>query len=369
MKTSLFDFYLPDSFIASHPVNPRDAARMLILPPSPAGGRVGEGAINSYIKNLCDFLRPGDMLVFNDTRVIPARLPGRRGEAKVEVLLHKQYHPEQAAGESMDPAIPRQTRDDNVWQCFAKPARRLTPGDRIDFAENFHAEVMEKLPDGQVVLAFNAGGTLREMLKTYGHMPLPPYIRRDDTASDRERYQTVYARHEGSVAAPTAGLHFTESLLEAIDAAGAGRVSVTLHVGGGTFLPVKAEDTDNHIMHSEHAIITQEAADAINRAKEKGGRVIAVGTTSLRVLESAADDNGIVRQFDGETDIFITPGYRFKAVDMLLTNFHLPRSTLFMLVCAFAGMERMKAAYIHAVEQKYRFYSYGDACLLYQQPI
>ena len=337
METSLFDFALPESLIASHPAEPRDTARMLV---------VGDALQDAVIRNLPSFLRLGDVIVFNDTRVIPARLFGIRGNAKVEVLLHKKSQ-------------------ECVWQCFARPAKRLRSGDDIRFAEGFHAEVLEKSADGQVILRFGEG--LQQKLERYGHMPLPPYIHRDDNAADRERYQTVYARQDGSVAAPTAGLHFTETLLQAIDAVGAQRVSVTLHVGGGTFLPVKVEDTKDHIMHSEHAVITKETADAINRAKADGGRIIAVGTTSLRVLETAADDNGIVRPFAGETDIFITPGYRLKIVNILLTNFHLPRSTLFMLVSAFAGLERMKEAYAHAIARHYRFYSYGDACLLYRQ--
>ncbi len=283
-------------------------------------------------------------MVFNDTRVIPARLYGRRNAASVEVLLHKQC-------------------GSKGWQCFAKPGKKLKPGDRIEFAENFYATVKDKFSDGQVVLEFYTSD-LRKELERHGHMPLPPYIEKKRHAddSDKAHYQTVYAKHEGSVAAPTAGLHFTESLLKAIDAAGVKRVNVTLHVGGGTFLPVKVEDTKDHVMHSEWAEITADAAAVINAAK----RVIVVGTTSLRTLESAADEKGVVQPFSGETDIFITPGYTFKAVDMLLTNFHLPCSTLFMLVCAFAGTDTMKAAYAHAIARKYRFYSYGDACLLYK---
>jgi len=283
--------------------------------------------------------------VFNDTRVIPARLFGRRGEAKIEILLHKNM-------------------GNGQWSCFAKPAKKLKSSDEVSFADDFSASVVEKQPDGQVVLQF--GDDLHEKLAKYGHMPLPPYIKRDDNAADKERYQTVYAREEGSVAAPTAGLHFTPALLAAIDIAGAKRAHVTLHVGGGTFLPVKADDTNEHVMHSEYAEISKETADAINTAKKAGGRVIAVGTTSLRTLESAADDNGVVHPFARETNIFITPGYKFKAVDMLLTNFHLPKSTLFMLVSAFCGLENMKTAYEEAVSKNYRFYSYGDACLLYR---
>lgn len=300
---------------------------------------------DALVRDLPSFLRVGDIMVFNDTRVIPARLFGKRGEASIEILLHKQI------------------RTDH-WQCFARPAKKLKAGDRVHFAAGFDAEVIEKLPDGQVVLSLRADGNVADMLQRHGHMPLPPYIQRADEVADKTCYQTVYAKHEGSVAAPTAGLHFTEDLLSAIDAAGVTRAYVTLHVGGGTFLPVKAADTADHVMHSEWAHITPETAVAINKAKQAGGRVIAVGTTSLRTLESAADENGVVHAISRETDIFITPGYRFKAVDVLLTNFHLPKSTLFMLVSAFSGLERMNSAYAYAIDRRYRFYSYGDACLL-----
>jgi S-adenosylmethionine:tRNA ribosyltransferase-isomerase len=301
-----------------------------------------DAAVSEFPKHL----RAGDIVVFNDTRVIPARLLGKRGDAKVEVLLHKKI-------------------SDTVWQCFAKPTKRLKIGDSIIFADDFSAEVLEKKDDGQVLLAFEAAGFYKK-LSAYGHMPLPPYIEKKRTAdsTDTRNYQTIYAAHDGSVAAPTAGLHFTPALLAAIDAVGASRAHVTLHVGGGTFLPVKTIDTSEHKMHSEWAQISAETADKINAAKARGGRVIAVGTTSLRTLESATDADGIVQPFEGETNIFITPGYRFKCVDMLLTNFHLPRSTLFMLVSAFCGLEKMHAAYAHAIAQNYRFYSYGDACLL-----
>ncbi len=310
----------------------------------------GDDLRDDAVRSLPSFLKAGDVMVFNDTRVLPARLIGLRGAARVEVLLHKQLH----AG---------------VWQCFAKPAKRLQPGDRISFADDLSGIVQRKTADGQVVIAFDThGGELRERLVQYGAMPLPPYIEKQRKAesTDNECYQTVYARHEGSVAAPTAGLHFTPQLLAAIDAAGVKRVHVTLHVGGGTFLPVKVEDTKDHVMHSEWASLSQETADTINAARAAGGRIIAVGTTSLRTLESASDEKG-VHAFEGETDIFITPGYAFQAVDVLMTNFHLPRSTLFMLVCAFCGTEQMKAAYAHAISHAYRFYSYGDACLLYRR--
>ena len=341
MKTALFDFTLPDSLIAPHPSTPRDAARMLV---------VDDVIEDRIVRELPTFLRPGDIMVFNDTRVIPARLMGKRGDAKIEVLLHKRQ------------------QHDGVWQCFAKPAKRLKINDHIDFSDDFYATVIDKLASGEVALQFNDTESFYRKLEQYGHMPLPPYIERQRHASavDRDSYQTLYAKHEGSVAAPTAGLHFTDSLLQAIDAAGVKRVYVTLHVGGGTFLPVKTEDTNDHVMHSEYAEIGQEAADSINDAKRKGGRVIAVGTTSLRTLESAAQEDGMLKPFKGETSIFITPGYRFKLADVLLTNFHLPRSTLFMLVSAFAGLEGIKKAYQHAISQQYRFYSYGDACLLFK---
>ncbi len=338
MLTSLFDFHLPESLIASSPAEPRDASRMLVVAP--------DGLKDSLTADFAAHLKPGDIVIFNDTRVIPARLIGTRGEAAIEILLHKQQSP-------------------GIWQCFAKPAKKLKPGDTVRFAENFSATVSEKNADGQVILAFDPHG-FREKLLTHGQMPLPPYIekKRKANASDATCYQTVYARHDGSVAAPTAGLHFTPSLLAAIDAAGAQRAHITLHVGGGTFLPVKTEDTSEHVMHSEWAHVSAETAHAINTTKAQGGRVVAVGTTSLRTLESATDDKGAVQPFEGETNIFITPGYQFKCVDMLLTNFHLPRSTLFMLVSAFSGLETMQAAYQHAIAQHYRFYSYGDACLL-----
>jgi S-adenosylmethionine:tRNA ribosyltransferase-isomerase len=334
LKTSLFDFELPERLIADHPVSPRDSARMLV---------VGESFLDDRIASLPSFLKHGDVLVFNDTKVLPARLMGKRGDANIEILLHK--------------------KQQGAWLCFARPAKKLKPGDTVTFADDFSARVLEKRDDGQVSLAFEEQG-FHERLMRHGKMPLPPYIEKKRVADsgDIADYQTVYAKHEGSVAAPTAGLHFTDALLKAVDAVGAKRAHVTLHVGGGTFLPVKAEDTKDHVMHSEWANISAETADLINNAT----RLIAVGTTSLRTLESAADDQGRVRAFSGETNIFITPGYEFKAVDVLLTNFHLPKSTLFMLVSAFSGLERMQAAYAHAIAQNYRFYSYGDACLLFK---
>jgi S-adenosylmethionine:tRNA ribosyltransferase-isomerase len=306
---------------------------------------------NKYKVEMLENLRAGDVMVFNDTKVIPARLYGVRGNAKIEILLHKKL-------------------PDNEWQCFAKPAKKLRIGDMVSFADDFSAQVKHKYDDGQILLGFAYPENIfRLKLDQYGSMPLPPYIERNRTAdaSDNLNYQTVYAQNAGSVAAPTAGLHFTEQLLAAIDARGVKRAHVTLHVGGGTFLPVKTDDTSGHKMHSEYAVVSRETAQMVNAAKQAGGRVIAVGTTSLRTLESAADTHGILQPFSAETDIFITPGYQFKIVDMLLTNFHLPRSTLFMLVCAFMGLEKMQAAYAHAIKNNYRFYSYGDACLLLGQ--
>ena len=336
MRVDAFDFDLPREAIATRPARPRDSARLLDLT---------AGLAHRGIADLPALLHPGDMMVFNDTRVIPARLAGTRGEARVELTLHRRV-------------------SDDRWQAFAKPARRLRPGDKVRFAEGFCANVEAR--DGpEVSLVFDRGGAaLAEALQRHGAMPLPPYLRRAADARDRDDYQTVFAREEGAVAAPTAGLHFTDRLLQAIDARGVGRRFVTLHVGAGTFLPVSAEDTADHPMHSESCVLTPDTALAINRCRAAGGRIVAVGTTVVRLLESAAQPDGEVEAFAGEVDLFIEPGYRFKTVDLMLTNFHLPRSTLFMLVCAFAGTERMKAAYAEALAAGYRFYSYGDACLL-----
>ena len=342
MKTSLFNFELPAERIATTPIIPRDGAKMLVI---------GEELQDKNIGDLLCFLRVGDVMVFNNTKVIPARLLGMRDSVKIEVLLHKK-------------------KSVGLWQCFIKPAKRLKINDIIAFAEDFCAEVFQKHDDGQVLLKFSyPDEVFWDKLEQHGLMPLPPYIERVRHAdqNDNQNYQTVYAKHAGSVAAPTAGLHFTEELLEKIDEIGVKRVEVTLHVGGGTFLPVKVENTKDHIMHSEYVTINQDVADAVNEAKKSGGRVIAVGTTSVRSLESASDASGILHAFSDETNIFITPSYQFKLVDIILTNFHLPKSTLFMLVCAFAGLDKMKAAYAHAIAKEYRFYSYGDACLLEKQ--
>jgi S-adenosylmethionine:tRNA ribosyltransferase-isomerase len=341
MRVDDFDFELPRERIAARPAEPRDASRLL---------EVSSGSLRDHVfRDLPRLLRPGDLLVFNDTKVIPARLTGRRGEAKIEATLHKR----EGLGR---------------WRAFARPAKRLRPGDRITFADNFEAEVAEKGEAGEVTLDFALDdAALMAALEMHGSMPLPPYIPREagPDEGDKADYQTVYAAREGAVAAPTAGLHFTDALLERLAAAGIGSAFVTLRVGAGTFLPVKTERVADHVMHAEWGAVSEGAARKIAETKAAGGRIVAVGTTSLRLLESAASADGAVAPFEGETDIFITPGYRFRAVHLLITNFHRPRSTLFMLVAAFSGLDRMKAAYAHAIANGYRFYSYGDACLLH----
>ncbi len=346
MRVDQFDFDLPHECIATHPAEPRDSAKLLHVRSS--------GAIeHSVVSDLPSLLKSGDVLVFNNTRVIPARLYGKRDAVPIEVLLHKEL--------SLSPSSPAQ------WRCFARPAKRLKLGHKVLFGDSLAATVMEKLDSGEVVLDFGIpSAELYIALESVGEMPLPPYIDRPDgeEASDKERYQTCYAKRDGSVAAPTAGLHFTPELIDELHAKGIKTVFVTLHVGGGTFLPVKVDDTSEHVMHSEHGEICEQVAKAINETKAAGGRVIPVGTTSLRLLESAANTDGIMHPYFGETDIFITPGYKFKIIDLMMTNFHLPKSTLFMLVSAFAGIEQMKNAYSTAIERDYRFYSYGDTCLL-----
>ena len=339
MRVDLFDFELPPERIALRPASPRDAARMLVLD--------GAATRDMAVSDLPAQLRVGDCLVFNDTRVIPAQLEGRRGEAKIGVTLHKRLGP----------------RD---WQVFVRNARRVRPGDIISFAAGVQAQAGERDEDGGMALAFLGEEPVEILLARAGQMPLPPYIasKRATDARDADDYQTMFAREPGAVAAPTAALHFTPGLLAALDGAGIGHETLTLHVGAGTFLPVKADDTDAHRMHAEWGRIDAATADRLNAVRAARGRLIAVGTTSLRLLESATGEDGIIRPFADETRIFITPGYRFRAVDGLMTNFHLPRSTLFMLVSAFAGFETMHAAYAHAIAQGYRFYSYGDASLL-----
>ncbi len=355
MRVDLFDFNLPPDRIALAPARPRETARMLVVAPD-------GGLEDRRVADLPDFLRPGDALVVNDTRVIAARLDGVRvrGEsaAAIDATLIKRL-------------------DASRWRALVRPAKKLRVGERIRFGERgesaasllgaLDAEVEQKGEAGEVTLAFAFhGAALDEAIERIGAPPLPPYIasRRPVDASDRADYQTVFARQDGAVAAPTAGLHFTPALLSRVAAKGASVHRVTLHVGAGTFLPVKADDTRDHAMHAEWGRVDATTAAALNEARARGGRIVAVGTTSARLIESAADEAGAIRPFEGETAIFITPGYRFRAVDALLTNFHLPRSTLFMLVGAFSGLEIMRRAYAHAIEAGYRFYSYGDACLL-----
>jgi len=339
MRVDLFDFDLPAELIALRPAKPRDSARLLLVE--------GEEISDKAVLDLPNLLRPGDTLVFNDTRVIPAQLEGRRGEARIGATLHEREGP----------------RD---WWAFVRNAKRLRVGDVVEFGNGVHASVADRDEEGAILLHFEGEDPVELLLERAGRMPLPPYIasRRPADQQDRDDYQTMFAREEGAVAAPTAALHFTPGLIGALDKAGVRRETLTLHVGAGTFLPVKADDTSEHKMHAEWGRIDQETAERLNAARESGGRLIAVGTTSLRLLESAADESGTIQPFEGDTAIFITPGYRFKAIDGLITNFHLPKSTLFMLVSALMGLDVMKRAYAHAVEKKYRFYSYGDASLL-----
>ncbi|MES2137106.1 MAG: tRNA preQ1(34) S-adenosylmethionine ribosyltransferase-isomerase QueA [Pseudomonadota bacterium] len=349
MRVDSFDFELPQERIALRPARPRDSARLLLV----SGGEVTD----HHMLDLPGVLRPGDVLVFNDTKVIPAQLEGRRGAsvdgplsgpgASIGATLHKREGPRE-------------------WQAFLRNARRARVGDAIDFGAGVIASVIDKPADGSALLHFHGDEPVEVLLERAGRMPLPPYIasKRPADEDDRADYQTMFAREEGAVAAPTAALHFTPRLLQALDDRGIGRETLTLHVGAGTFLPVKAEDTSGHQMHAEWGRIDAPTAERLNAVRAAGGRLIAVGTTSLRLLESAADESGTIRPFEGDTAIFITPGYRFKAIDGLITNFHLPRSTLFMLVSALMGLDVMKAAYAHAIGAGYRFYSYGDGSLL-----
>lgn len=357
MHVSLFDFDLPPERIALRPASPRDAARLLLVRPRAA-------LEDRIVRDLPELVAPGDALVFNDTRVIPAQLEGVRRRSGAEAVhVSATLHMREGAGR---------------WRAFVKGARKLRAGDRLVFGHDdpardavvLTATVAAKGEGGDVTLDFDAAGPDLDLaLIAVGHIPLPPYIatRRAEDERDRADYQTVYARQSGAVAAPTAGLHFTPELFDRLDARGVERHFVTLHVGAGTFLPMKAENTEDHKMHAEIGQVSAETADALNAVRARGGRVIAVGTTSLRLLESAAGEDRIIRPFCGATDIFITPGYRFRAVDLLMTNFHLPKSTLFMLVSAFAGLDTMHAAYAHAIETGYRFYSYGDASLLHPE--
>ena len=334
-----FDFQLPPDRIAQEPARPRDSARML---------EIGQTLNDCVVSDLPKMLTPGDLLIINDTKVIPARLYGKRGDVNVEATLHRQI-------------------DKNMWRAFARPGRRLRPNDVIIFGEDLRASVEKKLDNGEIILDFITNDLTMSLVEN-GEMPLPPYIKRlpklhEDDFGD---YQTIYAKEPGAVAAPTAGLHFTNQLFDKLASNGVQLAKVTLHVGPGTFLPVRDVRPEDHVMHAEVGRITSKTANLINNTKSLGKRIVAVGTTSLRLIESAASENGEVSEFDGETDLFILPGYKFKAVDMLMTNFHLPKSTLFMLVSAFSGLERIQNAYQHAVKTHYRFYSYGDACLLHR---
>lgn len=340
MRVADFDFALPKELIAQRPATPRDSARLLHVTPDHFDDR--------HVTDLPGLLHPDDLLVFNDTRVLPARLTARRGEAKIELTLH-------------------QPIDGRRWRAFAKPARKCRLGDRLDINEGFTAEVVERGDYGEITLRFSLEGPdLIEALKRHGRMPLPPYIKRDqigDEADDHD-YQTRFARHDGAVAAPTAALHFTDELMARLERQAIRHAFITLHVGAGTFLPVRAADTGDHHMHAERFDLGADTVAAIERTRDRGGHVIAVGTTVMRTLEASASEDGKLRPGRDETRLFITPGYRFRVVDRLLTNFHLPCSTLFMLVSAFAGLDHMQQAYAHAIQQRYRFFSYGDACLL-----
>ncbi len=342
MNITEFDFVLPPDCIAQHPARPRDIARLLHM--------TRDGLSDRVVRDLPELLRAGDILVANDTRVIPAQLTARRGAARIGITLDR-------------------PRPDGAWHALARNARRLHVGDalRFDGADQLTATVQQRDPDGGVVLSFNLSDeAFAAALARAGALALPPYIARPQgpLPQDMTDYQTIFAARAGAVAAPTAGLHFTPALLKALQARGVHRVTLTLHVGAGTFLPVRGDDITRHRIHAERAEITTEAADTINAARASGGRVVAIGTTCVRLLETAVATDGRIRSFSGDTELFILPGYRFRATDLLLTNFHLPRSTLFMLVCAFAGTARMRAAYAHAINTGYRFYSYGDACLL-----
>jgi len=343
LRVDLFDFALPPENIALRPVSPRDSARMLLAGPT---GGFGE----HQVRDLPQLLRAGDVLVFNDTRVIPAQLEGQRGVARIGATLHKRI-------------------DLRRWQAFVRNGKRLREGDVIAFPAEVAATAEARHEDGSWTLAFHGDEPVEVLLERAGRMPLPPYIagKRPTDEADKRDYQTMFAQKDGAVAAPTAALHFTPELIAGLEAAGIAREFLTLHVGAGTFLPVKADDTTDHQMHAEWGTISPEAAERLNAARRAGGRVIAVGTTSLRLLESATGEDGVIQPFSGDTSIFITPGYRFRAIDGLMTNFHLPKSTLFMLVSALMGLDRMQAVYAHAIATGYRFYSYGDSSLLLPQ--
>lgn len=351
MDVGLFDFDLPSELVALRPASPRDVARMLVVMP-------GGSLEHARVRDLPRYLRLGDVIVVNNTKVVRARFYARRaprsGSAdsmpKIEVTLHKRVAPDR-------------------FLAFAKPARKIVPGDVLELGKEFEACVLSRGAGGEIELGFGlTGASLDEAIEKEGEIPLPPYIagKRKPDAQDSSDYQTIFAARAGSAAAPTAGLHFTPDLFERLHNAGIGREEVTLEVGAGTFQPVTVADTLEHRMHGERAELRADVAGRLNEARAQGGRIVAAGTTSLRTLESAADPDGQLRAIAGETSIFITPGYRFRTAEVLLTNFHLPRSTLFMLVSAFCGLETIKAAYQEAIREKYRFYSYGDACLLFR---
>ncbi len=341
MQTNIFDFELPPESIALRPASPRHSAKLLVAQ--------NGGTQDHIVSDLPNLLQPNDLLIFNDTRVIPAQLSGTKvgGEAMFGATLHKRI-------------------DLRRWQAFIRNAKRLKPNDRIDFGAEVFATAQERHEDGSFTLYFEGDEAVEILLNRAGTMPLPPYIagKRPTDERDYEDYQTMFAQKDGAVAAPTAALHFTPELMCQLQAANINHISLTLHVGAGTFLPVKVDDTDNHVMHSEWGEITQSTADQMNETRKNGGRIISVGTTSLRLIESATDEDGIIKPFKGDTDIFITPGYKFRGIDGLITNFHLPKSTLFMLVSALMGVDRMQSLYNHAIANNYRFYSYGDSSLL-----
>jgi len=343
MRVDEFDFELPEENIALRPAVPRHSAKQLIVR--------GNTFTDNIVENLADYLNAGDLIVFNDTKVIPSYLFAKRGDMITECNLHKRVSPIE-------------------WLAFIKKSKRLKLGDRLEFGEGqLHATITEKHDGGEVLLTFDCiAGQLEPLLAEIGLMPLPPYIASKRAVDDKDKddYQTMFAIKEGAVAAPTASLHFTDDLIEKLNAKGINAARLTLHVGAGTFLPMKVDDTDDHVMHAEWGEVSKDVAELINQTHQNGKRVIAVGTTVLRLLESATDEQGITHPFSGDTAIFITPGYKFRCVDILMTNFHLPKSTLFMLVCAFAGVENMKSAYQYAINHGYRFYSYGDSSLLFR---
>jgi S-adenosylmethionine:tRNA ribosyltransferase-isomerase len=348
MDIKEFDFSLPSTLIAQRPVSPRDSARLLVVEPTVL--------YDCTVADLPDLLTHRDLLVFNNTRVIPTRLQVYRGPIKIELTLLR---------------LIKADVQETTWRALARPVKRLKPGQKIDFPNGSQAKVLEKDSNGEIAFLCNSSlATFQQLLDTHATIPLPPYVRRGiSDGADIADYQTIFATQDGAVAAPTAGLHFTANLIETLNRRKIEHTFITLHVGAGTFLPVRTDDIQQHILHAERGFITAATAEKINNSRRDGGRIVAVGTTSLRLLESAIDDQGRIQPFFGDTSIFITPGWHFRTADLLLTNFHLPCSTLFILVAAFIGLEQARTAYQHAIEQRYRFYSYGDACLLFQNPM